>query len=71
MFFSDGRRTSHQSWTLEYASVAGTSYYAEPFPFDYRYERKLQAVRITESTPWLMAVASYIAPPPTRPRTNR
>jgi Transglycosylase SLT domain len=42
--------TSHQSWALEYASVVGTSYYAEPFPADYRFERTLQAVLIAESS---------------------
>lgn len=42
--------TSHQSWALEYASVVGTSYYADPFPADYRFERTLQAVLIAESS---------------------
>jgi len=42
--------TSHQSWALEYASVVGTSYFADPFPADYRYERTLQAALIAESS---------------------
>jgi Transglycosylase SLT domain len=42
--------TPHQTWALEYASVVGTSYYADPFPTDYRFERTLQALLITESS---------------------
>ncbi len=45
-----GPLTSHQTWALAYASVVGTSYYAEPFPVAYRYERTLEAVLITESS---------------------
>ena len=42
--------TRHQIWALEYASVVGTSYYADSLPADYRYARTLQAVLITESS---------------------
>ncbi|MGA9856076.1 MAG: transglycosylase SLT domain-containing protein [Gammaproteobacteria bacterium] len=42
--------TPHQSWALEYASMVGTSYYADPFPAGYQYERTLQAVLIAESS---------------------
>lgn len=42
--------TPHQLWALQYASVVGTSYYAEPLPEDYRFEQTLQAVLITESS---------------------
>jgi len=50
VFFSGGQLTFHQTWALEYASALGTSYYAEPFPADYRYVRTLQAALITESS---------------------
>ena len=45
-----GLLSAHQNWALEYASVVGTSYYAEPFPADYHFERTLEAVLITESS---------------------
>ncbi len=50
MAHAGGQLTPHQSWALEYASVVGTSYYAEPFPVDYHFERTLEAVLITESS---------------------
>ncbi|MDE2234296.1 MAG: transglycosylase SLT domain-containing protein [Gammaproteobacteria bacterium] len=50
MAYAGGPLTPHQSWALEYASVVGTSYYAEPFPADYHFERTLEAVLITESS---------------------
>jgi hypothetical protein len=45
-----GDLTTHQVWALEYAAVVGTSYYSEPLPAGYQYERTLEAVLITESS---------------------
>lgn len=40
----------HQNWALGYASLVGTSYYADPIPDDYRYEQTLAAVLMQESS---------------------
>jgi len=42
--------TRQQNWAVLYASVVGTSYYAEPLPVDYNYERTLTAVLTQESS---------------------
>ena len=42
--------TRQQNWTLLYASVVGTSYYAEPLPQSYDFERTLTAVLTQESS---------------------
>lgn len=42
--------TRQQNWTLLYASVVGTSYYAEPLPESYDFERTLTAVLTQESS---------------------
>jgi hypothetical protein len=42
--------TRQQNWAVLYASVVGLSYYAEPLPADYDYERTLTAVLTQESS---------------------
>lgn len=42
--------TRQQNWTVLYASVVGTSYYAEPLPDSYDFERTLTAVLTQESS---------------------
>ncbi|HEV7163823.1 MAG: transglycosylase SLT domain-containing protein [Gammaproteobacteria bacterium] len=42
--------TRQQNWTVLYASVVGTSYYAEPLPQNYDFERTLTAVLTQESS---------------------
>lgn len=42
--------TRQQNWAVLYASVVGTSYYAEPLPRSYDYERTLTAVLTQESS---------------------
>lgn len=45
-----GGLTRQQNWAVLYASVVGTSYYAEPLPEDYAFERTLTAVLTQESS---------------------
>jgi|SRR5579859_2097896 len=42
--------TRQQNWAVLYASVVGTSYYAEPLPGSYDFERTLTAVLTQESS---------------------
>lgn len=42
--------TRQQDWAVLYASVVGTSYYAEPLPQSYDFERTLTAVLTQESS---------------------
>ncbi len=42
--------TRQQNWTVLYASVVGNSYYAEPLPQSYDFERTLTAVLTQESS---------------------
>lgn len=42
--------TRQQNWAVLYASVVGNSYYAEPLPRNYAYERTLTAVLTQESS---------------------
>ena len=42
--------TRQQNWAVLYASVVGTSYYAEPLPASYDFERTLTAVLTQESS---------------------
>lgn len=42
--------TRQQNWAVLYASVVGTSYYAEPLPQSYDFERTLTAVLTQESS---------------------
>lgn len=42
--------TREQSWAVLYASVVGTSYYADPLPESYDFERTLTAVLTQESS---------------------
>ena len=42
--------TRQQNWTVLYASVVGNSYYAEPLPDSYDFERTLTAVLTQESS---------------------
>lgn len=45
-----GVLTRQQNWAVLYASVVGTSYYADPLPEDYEFERTLTAVLAQESS---------------------
>lgn len=45
-----GDLTRQQNWAVLYASVVGTSYYADPLPEDYEFERTLTAVLAQESS---------------------
>ena len=42
--------TRQQNWAVLYASVVGTSYYADPLPESYDFERTLTAVLTQESS---------------------
>lgn len=42
--------TKQQNWAVLYASVVGTSYYADPLPEDYDFPRTLTAVLTQESS---------------------
>ncbi|HEU5398044.1 MAG TPA: lytic transglycosylase domain-containing protein [Gammaproteobacteria bacterium] len=42
--------TRQQNWAVLYASVVGTSYYADPLPQSYDFERTLTAVLTQESS---------------------
>ena len=45
-----GGLTRQQNWAVLYASVVGTSYYADPLPEEYDFERTLTAVLAQESS---------------------
>src|SRR5882724_9525026 len=45
-----GVLTRQQNWAVLYASVVGTSYYADPLPEDYEFPRTLTAVLTQESS---------------------
>lgn len=46
----DDGLTRQQNWALLYASVVGTSYYADPLPASYDFQRTLTAVLAQESS---------------------
>lgn len=46
----DGGLTREQNWAVLYASVVGTSYYADPLPRSYDFPRTLTAVLAQESS---------------------